>query len=65
MLTTRQARSNAMLIASANRHRELLEAILQEGPVAEKDRQQVIEQVIRANEQEIAQLLRSSRSRLI
>jgi hypothetical protein len=65
MLTTRQARSSAMLIASANRHSELLEAILQEGPVAEKDRQQALEQAIRANEQEIAQLLRASRSRLI
>jgi hypothetical protein len=65
MLATRQARSSAMLIASANRHSELLEAILQTGPVAEKDRQQALEQATRANEQQIAQLLMASRSRLI
>ncbi len=65
MLATRQARSSAMLIASANRHSELLEAILQTGPVADKDRQQALEQATRSNEQPIAQLLMALRSRLI
>jgi hypothetical protein len=65
MLTTRKARSSAMLIACANRHIELLEAILQTGPVAEKDRQEAFEQATRANEQYIAQLLMASKSSLI
>jgi hypothetical protein len=65
MITTRHARSSAMLIASANRHSELLQAILQTGPVAEKDRQTALEQARRANEQGIVTLLNASRSRLI
>lgn len=44
MLTTQRERSSAMLIASASRHSDLLQAILATGPVSEKDRQQALEQ---------------------